>query len=157
MIWGRHHVEATKTEINPQLTLLWNFQNFRHSILWDIMIIMQTRHSNRAQWSPTGKQVSSRASNVFFYHTDMTYWFNILPAQNFYMIFLFNLVVTVSRAGRFTITNQQCSDALQDNNFEESTQLSSIVVSGVSDILLGGVIWTTDTHAWESDLHSVLF
>ena len=49
-------------------------------------------------------------------------------------LILFNLVVTVSRVGRFTITGQPCSDALQDSNSPESAQLSSIVVSGVSVI-----------------------
>ena len=52
--------------------------------------------------------------------------------STFLTIFLCNSVF--SRVGRFTITNQQCSDDLQDNNSPVSTQLSSIVVSGVSDV-----------------------
>ena len=49
-----------------------------------------------------------------------------------YKIFFYNLAVNVSRVGRLIITNQQqCSDALQGNN---SKELSSIVVSGVSDV-----------------------
>ena len=50
------------------------------------------------------------------------------------VVFSFNIVATVLRAGRFTITNEPCSDALQDNNSAVYTELSSIVVSGVSGI-----------------------
>ena len=99
--------------------------------------------------------LSSRASNVFFYHKHMTCWCNTLRAQNFTKYFLFNLVATVSRAGRLTINNQTCSDALQDNNSTESAQLSSIVVSGVSDITAWRCIlnyWCTCMTNWY--LHS---
>ena len=51
-----------------------------------------------------------------------------------YKIFFYNLAVNVSRVGRLIITNQQCSDALEDANSPESAELSSIVVSGVSDV-----------------------
>ena len=66
--------------------------------------------------------------------TRTCYYDAMLYVLKFLTYSLFNLVVTVSRAGRFTITNQQCSDDLQDNNSPESAQLSSIVVSGVSDV-----------------------
>ena len=67
-------------------------------------------------------------------HSSATRTWHYEASSKFLTYYLFNLVVTVSRAGRFTITNQPCSDALQDNNSPESAELSSIVVSGVSDI-----------------------
>ena len=47
---------------------------------------------------------------------------------------VFHPAVTVSRPGRFTITNDTCSPALEDKNSASYMSLRSIVVSGVSSV-----------------------
>ena len=121
----------------PKLLKEWQI---RRTTLWQELLELRCDHlqTNSQFKKLTNLGFSVRVRSMFFpttrtWHDDaILYVFNI-----FHKIVLFNSVVTVSREGAFTITNQECSDDLQDNNSQESAELSSIVVSGVSDITIG--------------------